>query len=276
MVDPRCAALDPIFWLHHANIDRLWNRWLALDNGSANPDETAWLDQSFTFRDETGAAVTLTGAQIVDSAEQLHYVYDDQPPAQDMAVSMNGTFPTPREPAEPPEMVAATEQTVDLVGDARSIQLTVPPSTVSLLASDDVRTGARALYLNVEDIEAEQNPGVVYVVFLNMASDDPGADRARHHVGNVTLFGIEQMNDPDAAHPGVPGLRHTFDVTRVVGELNESRPVGPERHHRDLRTHHADAATRPGGSHGRRRGNGCRRTRADRPRQPLRVLRDHW
>ena len=23
------AAQDPIFWLHHCNIDRLWNRWLA-------------------------------------------------------------------------------------------------------------------------------------------------------------------------------------------------------------------------------------------------------
>lgn len=23
------AGLDPIFWLHHCNIDRLWNRWLA-------------------------------------------------------------------------------------------------------------------------------------------------------------------------------------------------------------------------------------------------------
>jgi len=27
MGDPRTAARDPIFWLHHANVDRLWNRW---------------------------------------------------------------------------------------------------------------------------------------------------------------------------------------------------------------------------------------------------------
>ncbi len=33
MTDPRCAALDPIFWLHHANIDRLWNRWIDLGGG---------------------------------------------------------------------------------------------------------------------------------------------------------------------------------------------------------------------------------------------------
>ncbi|MEX2551493.1 MAG: tyrosinase family protein, partial [Actinomycetota bacterium] len=27
MTDPDLAALDPIFWLHHANIDRLWDVW---------------------------------------------------------------------------------------------------------------------------------------------------------------------------------------------------------------------------------------------------------
>ena len=30
-VNPDTAALDPIFWLHHANIDRLWSVWIARD-----------------------------------------------------------------------------------------------------------------------------------------------------------------------------------------------------------------------------------------------------
>ncbi|MGH8574176.1 MAG: hypothetical protein ACREX8_16605, partial [Gammaproteobacteria bacterium] len=179
----------------------------------------AWLDQPFTFHDETGAAVTLTGAQVVDSAAQLSYRYDTEPSAQELAISMSDA-PTPPEASEPPEMVAATERPLELTGSASSVELTVPPSTSSLLASDDVTTGARALYLNVEDIEAEQNPGVVYGVFVNMPSHDPAADRARYHVGNIALFGIEAMNDPDATHGGVPGFRHTFDITRVVGELS--------------------------------------------------------
>ena len=28
MRSPETAALDPIFWLHHANIDRLWSKWM--------------------------------------------------------------------------------------------------------------------------------------------------------------------------------------------------------------------------------------------------------
>ena len=31
------AGLDPLFWLHHANIDRLWEVWLSLDSGHVNP-----------------------------------------------------------------------------------------------------------------------------------------------------------------------------------------------------------------------------------------------
>ena len=31
------AAQDPIFWLHHCNIDRLWNLWLAQGGGRTDP-----------------------------------------------------------------------------------------------------------------------------------------------------------------------------------------------------------------------------------------------
>jgi hypothetical protein len=37
MKHPNTAARDPIFWLHHANLDRLWNRWLD-NNAHRNPD----------------------------------------------------------------------------------------------------------------------------------------------------------------------------------------------------------------------------------------------
>ncbi|MGH8910183.1 MAG: tyrosinase family protein [Egibacteraceae bacterium] len=223
MSDVNCAALDPIFWLHHANIDRLWNQWLGLGGGRANPGEAAWLDQPFTLYDETGAAVTITAAEVVDSAAQLHYVYDVQPLAASMSPTPAGT----PESSEPPELAAATEQPIDLVGETVSVGLTVPPSTRSLVSSDDVATGTRATYLNVEDIEAEQNPGIVYGVFINLPSD-PEADRGRYHAGNIALFGIEVMNDPDRAHDGVPGFRHTFDITRVVSTLSEAGEWDPD------------------------------------------------
>src|SRR5262245_11357189 len=40
------SPLDPIFWLHHCNIDRIWDRWNG--NGHANTTESSWLNMAFT------------------------------------------------------------------------------------------------------------------------------------------------------------------------------------------------------------------------------------
>jgi tyrosinase len=50
------AALDPIFWLHHCNIDRLWEAWLSRpDNIQEN--RSAWrdgpIDPVFQFPDKS-------------------------------------------------------------------------------------------------------------------------------------------------------------------------------------------------------------------------------
>ena len=44
MGDPDTAAQDPIFWLHHANIDRMWNRWLAQGGNRTDASDNAWLN----------------------------------------------------------------------------------------------------------------------------------------------------------------------------------------------------------------------------------------
>jgi tyrosinase len=42
MADPGLAALDPIFYLHHANVDRMWAGWNA-DPSRKNPTDANWL-----------------------------------------------------------------------------------------------------------------------------------------------------------------------------------------------------------------------------------------
>src|SRR5262249_11460120 len=51
------AAQDPIFWLHHANVDRLWTVWLSMGGGRKNPSKRDWLTRTFTFYDENGNKV---------------------------------------------------------------------------------------------------------------------------------------------------------------------------------------------------------------------------
>jgi tyrosinase len=203
--------LDPIFWLHHANVDRLWNVWLALGGGRINPAEGAWLDQVFTFRDENGGEVKLTGAEVVDSATQLNYVYDDAD-APEAVPQMSA--PPPPTPASPPELAAASEEPLTLSGAAGSVRLQVPSSAEAL--AESAADGDRPVFVNVEDIRAERNPGLAYAVYLDLPGD---AEQERRHVGNLSLFGIETMNDPDRPHDGAPGFRHTFDATEAVSAL---------------------------------------------------------
>jgi hypothetical protein len=212
MIDPNCAALDPIFWLHHGNIDRLWNRWLGL--GRVNPPDSSWRNTTFDFYDETGTKVTMTVDDVLDSASQLGYVYDDLP-SLEMAPAPSEEAP---EPGAPPELVAATEEPLTLAGRTESVRIAVPDNTQEAV-NEAAAPGPKRVLLGVEDIKADVNPGVVYGVYLNMPAEN--GDRQAHHVGNLSLFGIEKMNDPDIRHEGAPGFRHVFDATSVAGALFE-------------------------------------------------------
>ena len=75
---PITAALDPIFWLHHCNIDRLWEVWIQRKNTNQNPDKSDWLKEPFPFHNAGGGTENMTSAQVVQTHKApLLYEYDD-------------------------------------------------------------------------------------------------------------------------------------------------------------------------------------------------------
>ncbi|NJM90999.1 MAG: hypothetical protein HC863_01635, partial [Myxococcales bacterium] len=73
------SPLDPIFWLHHNNIERLWVQW-TFDRDRDNPADRAWLDREFTeFCDENGNPVS-TSVAFGALYPVLSYRYDDVGP----------------------------------------------------------------------------------------------------------------------------------------------------------------------------------------------------
>ena len=108
MGDPDTAARDPIFWLHHANIDRLWWLW---QQQHSDPSKAAWTGQSFDFMDVGGVPASLTGADVEDIVKQLDYTYDHVakkvagPPKPKKRLPVKWPWPWPdrsRGPPRPP------------------------------------------------------------------------------------------------------------------------------------------------------------------------------
>jgi N-acetylneuraminic acid mutarotase len=64
---------DPLFYLHHANMDRLWESWNQL--GNTNPTDPKYLDRKFAYGDRSGKAVYLP-VSATDRTAQMGYEYD--------------------------------------------------------------------------------------------------------------------------------------------------------------------------------------------------------
>ncbi|CAN4128293.1 unnamed protein product [Withania somnifera] len=46
------AGLDPVFYCHHANVDRMWNEWKEIGGKRGDLTEKDWLNSEFFFYDE--------------------------------------------------------------------------------------------------------------------------------------------------------------------------------------------------------------------------------
>ncbi|XP_058088862.1 aureusidin synthase-like [Magnolia sinica] len=70
------AARDPIFYAHHANIDRLWLIWKKLRGNGPEFVDLEWLDSYFYFYDENAQ---LTRFKIRDCLDitKLRYTYQE-------------------------------------------------------------------------------------------------------------------------------------------------------------------------------------------------------
>jgi tyrosinase len=208
-----CAARDPIFWLHHSNIDRLWKAWLRLGEGRANPSDPDWLSQTYLMFDQDRNETKMSVADVLDEVTQLGYRYDDDPPAA---------------PAPAMATAAARSRPAVIIGSTVGPQLTGSRATVSAeLTADpappsaDAPTGpAPRLILRLEGIELERSPGVLYAVFLNLPeAEEATAHHSPHYVGILSFFGLH--GHEHGHEQGHGGIRRSYDITKVVNRLRD-------------------------------------------------------
>ena len=68
------AGLDPLFFLHHANIDRYWECWLLKGGGRENPTARGGSDETFDFQTLAGPQTVTVSSGLLTS--DLGYTYD--------------------------------------------------------------------------------------------------------------------------------------------------------------------------------------------------------
>jgi hypothetical protein len=199
------AARDPLFWLIHANLDRLWSKWLNPTLGREMPaGDKYWMDTVFTFVDENGQDVRLSGANIVDAQYQLRYRYEDEAarPAQ-YAFSQA----PPRRSAPTAAATIARAGAMRLGGrDSRTVFPSVAPLTIA-----DVQSGTFRLI--VRDVAARDRTSP-YDVLLGAGSAAPVT------LGTLALYGGGRGERAG----GAGAVTMTFDATDAVRAL--ARAVG--------------------------------------------------
>jgi tyrosinase len=199
------AALDPIFPLHLANVDRLWETWLARGRGRANPTQFDWADRAFCFHDADGRRRSLTCGQVGDLAN-LDYAYAGVPArAAADCVLMVGLDRGPLASCRGFRGRIAS-------GAAGGVRLGPQTRRIPLTASADARAqsarsdGAR-VYLCLEEAEAEGGPGSVWEVRLEGRRVRSAGDDGAAAVGTIAF-----------AAPATGAHRFVFDITGVVDD----------------------------------------------------------
>lgn len=91
------AALDPLFFAHHGNIDRLWEVWRNADQNGTRKEpgaDSGWDDRSHAFVGADGSMVEWVPSATVNT-EDMGFKYDNDQPSEVIVVAGTDGLSTP-------------------------------------------------------------------------------------------------------------------------------------------------------------------------------------
>jgi tyrosinase len=241
MSDPGTAALDPIFYLHHANIDRMWAIWNTTPT-NANPTLSNWLngpaaigDREFVMPMPDGSSWVYTPQQMTDIS-QLDYEYDSLPkpaPAEPLLAQRLTRLGAMAAAAKVKQGSAVTTgKNVELVGanqEPLPIKGAGARTTVKLdagvrrkvsasLAKPSEAAPPDRVFLNLENVRGTRDAHVLSV-YINLPEGAKPGDHPELLAGSVGLFGLRNASLKDGKHGG-QGLSFVLEITKIVDALH--------------------------------------------------------
>jgi tyrosinase len=251
MSDPDTAGLDPIFWLHHANIDRLWEVWRRNPSTHVDPSDLNWIkgpgnigERAFSMPMPDGNPWDYTPGDMTDLGK-LGYTYDDLSPSvaapqlarRLLRLGMSAVA------ANAMEGVAAVEsgKNVELVGANReslrvegsevrtSVQLDTGlrrKVSASLAAAAEAVGPDRPfpsavpdrVFLNLENVRGLID-STAFQVYVGLPDGANPADHPERLAGSIALFGVRKASLADGEHAG-QGVTFVLEITNIVDALH--------------------------------------------------------
>jgi tyrosinase len=238
---PALAGLDPIFYLHHANIDRMWAMWNG-NTANTNPTVPNWLngpaasgDREFVMPMPDGSSWVYTPQQMSDLS-QLNYTYDSLPMAAPAApllaqrlTRLGATAAAAKvvqgatvTPGKNVELVGANQAALPIKG--LGVRTTVKLDTkvrqkmsASLVTASEAAPPDR-VFLNLENVRGTRD-AYVLSVYINLPEGAKPSDHPELLAGSVGLFGLSSASFKDGKHGG-GGLSFVLDITNIVDALH--------------------------------------------------------
>ncbi|WER50524.1 tyrosinase family protein [Cupriavidus sp. WKF15] len=249
---PDTAGLDPIFWLHHCNIDRLWQVWRTTSASHADPSSPNWLKgpevagrDPFVLPKSEEADWTFTPEQMTDIAK-LGYAYDDTSlptglPHPALRLERLGASPEAAHAlarsqtmtaSATAELLGANKEAVRLVGSKAETAVALDASISGKVAASLQAIAAAApsapdrVFLNLENVRSN-NDAVAFKVYVNLPSSADPAQHPELQAGSIALFGASSASVADDTHAG-DGLTYVLDISHIIDAMHLAGnfPVG--------------------------------------------------
>lgn len=220
MSDPAYAALDPIFWLHHCNIDRLWEAWMS-EGSNQQELSSAWKNgpfpQQFLMPNPAGGGNVFVPGDTLPG-ERLAPQYDDIHKGTGIAAVVLAAAGGPGMPPsqKPPldtgsALLGANEASVEVTGTpvTASVEITPPPRKLTAAAPVKQR-----YFLNLEGVRGLDPSGAVEVYLV--VPDGDGSEA--HLADTLVFFGLGSASSTEGRHAG-NGLSAAIDITDLVKQI---------------------------------------------------------
>jgi len=211
------SPLDPVFWLHHANVDRLYSRWIIMHGKGSLPADNSWQNAAFAdFFDRSGnvAGGNLKNSGTVDSTA-LGYVYEDLGSIEDFEEPEASRLGVSR---------AFESKEVTTAGGAALYKATskVGPDGAKVLNSVAKRVNNnQGIRLRVRGVKTPDDQDTLVRVFINCK--DPGRGTPitdPSYAGSFTFFGNHGGHGGENHGNGHAGGNEIYlDITKVFRNL---------------------------------------------------------